>query len=89
MLCLPLVQPPDRGRVFLLHPTVAPWLVRGRDGCRVALLVGGDEPLAVYLRADPDNEELLVAMQSVGTENGLRRYETLLAWDSGTEPPSS
>jgi alpha-glucosidase len=67
----------------LLHPPISPWLLRGRDGCRVSLLCGGDEPKLVYLRGDPDNEELLIAMQQVGTVNGLRRFEAELPWDAG------
>jgi alpha-glucosidase len=73
--------------VFLLHPPIAPWLVRGPDGCRVILLCGG-APDAVYLRAEPDNEERLIAMQPAGACNGLACnglacYEAELAWDRG------
>jgi alpha-glucosidase len=67
--------------MFLLHPPVAPWLIRGPEGCHVSLLCGGGEPAAVYLRAEPDNEELLIAMHRVGTSNGLARYEAQLPWD--------
>jgi len=66
--------------VFLLHPPIAPWLVRGSDGCRVTVLCGGD-PRTVYLRAEPDNEERLIAMQPAGTGNGLVRFEAELPWD--------
>ena len=66
--------------VFLLHPPIAPWLVRGPDGCRVTLLCAGD-PRTVYLRAEPDNEELLIAMQPAGVTNGLARFEAQLPWD--------
>jgi len=69
--------------VFLLHPPIAPWLLRGPDGCHVSLLCGGPAPAFVYLRGDPDNEELLVAMQPVGTVNGLLRFEAALPWDPG------
>ena len=69
--------------MFLLHPPIAPWLIRAPDGCHVTLLCGGAEPAAVYLRGDPDNEELLIAMQQVGTSNGLRRFEAHLPWDGG------
>jgi alpha-glucosidase len=66
--------------VFLLHPPIAPWLVRGAGGCRVTLLCGGD-PRTVYLRAEPDNEELLIPMQPAGATNGLVRFEAELPWD--------
>jgi alpha-glucosidase len=63
---------------------VAPWLVRTPDGCHVTLLCGGDT-LAVYLRADPDNEELLIPMRSTVTTNGLRHFEADLPWDRGND----
>ena len=69
--------------VFLLHPSIAPWLIRGPDGCRVTLLCGGGEPAIAYLRADPDNEEQLIAMQPTGSANGLLRFEAELRWDRG------
>jgi alpha-glucosidase len=69
--------------VFLLHPPVAPWLTRSSDGCRVTLLCGGAEPLTAYLRADPDNEELLIPMQPATTTNGLLHFEAHLPWDRG------
>ena len=67
--------------MFLLHPPIAPWLVRGSSGCRVTLLCGGAEPSTVYLRAEPDNEELLIAMQPAGTANGLACFAADLPWD--------
>lgn len=71
--------------VFLLHPPIAPWLVRGLSGCRVTLLCGGAEPSTVYLRAEPDNEELLIAMQPAGWANGLLRFEADLPWDRAND----
>ncbi|HEY0483479.1 MAG TPA: maltodextrin glucosidase [Kofleriaceae bacterium] len=68
----------------LLHPQVAPWLVRGDDGCRVTLVCDG-APDLVYLRAEPDNEERLIAMPRVGEVNGRARYEAVLPWD-GANP---
>jgi alpha-glucosidase len=69
--------------VLLLHPPIAPWLVRTADGCRVALLCRGVQPRIAYLRVEPDNEELLIAMQPTGSVNGLTRYEAELRWDTG------
>ncbi|HEX3758572.1 MAG TPA: maltodextrin glucosidase [Kofleriaceae bacterium] len=68
--------------MLLLHPPIAPWLIRAADGCRVTLLCRG-EPRIVYLRAEPDNEELLIAMQPVGAVNGLTCFEAVLPWDRG------
>lgn len=70
--------------MFLLHPPIAPWLVRGPDGCRVTLLCAG-EPRIVYLRAEPDNEEQLITMHPAGTTNGLARFEAELPWDRANE----
>jgi alpha-glucosidase len=70
--------------VLLLHPPIAPWLVRIADGCRVTLVCSGAPDLA-YLRAEPDNEELLVAMQRVGEVNGLACYEAVAPWDRANE----
>jgi alpha-glucosidase len=71
--------------VLLLHPPIAPWLLRTAEGCCVTLLCGG-APAIAYLRAEPDNEELLIAMQPVGEVNGLTRYEAVLPWDRANEP---
>lgn len=71
--------------MLLLHPTIAPWLVRAADGCRVTLLCGGIAPGIVYLCAEPDNEELLIAMQQVGEVNGLLRHEAVLPWDRAND----
>lgn len=64
-----------------LHPPIAPWLVPSRDGWRVTLLVRGGAPGRVYLRAEPDNEELLIAMQPAGEVAGMARYEAELPRD--------
>ncbi len=71
--------------VLLLHPTVAPWLIRTPDGCRIVLLCGGAAPLTVYLRADPDNEERLIPMHPAGALDGLARFEAVLPWDGGND----
>jgi hypothetical protein len=52
--------------MFLLHPTVAPWLARTERGWHVALLTGRDDATAVYLRTLPDNEEALLKTFCVG-----------------------
>ncbi|HEU4732773.1 MAG TPA: maltodextrin glucosidase [Kofleriaceae bacterium] len=69
----------------LLHPPVAPWLIRGPEGCRITLLCTGVAPRAIYLRADPDNEELLIAMHAAGSLHGLARFEAMLPWDRGND----
>lgn len=66
--------------IAALHPPIAPWLVATAEGWRVTLLVRG-APRIVYLRAEPDNEELLIAMQQVGEAGGAARYEAELPWD--------
>jgi alpha-glucosidase len=71
--------------MLLLHPPIAPWLVRAPDGCRVTLLCGGAEPHTVYLRADPDNEEWLIPMQRAATTNGLVSFVGHLPWDGGND----
>jgi alpha-glucosidase len=71
--------------VLLLHPPIEPWLIRTADGCRVTLLCGGIAPSIVYLRAEPDNEERLIAMQPVGEVNGLACYEAVVSWDRAND----
>jgi alpha-glucosidase len=51
----------------------------------VTLLCGGAEPHKVYLRAEPDNEELLIPMQPAGVTNGLARFEAALPWDRAND----
>ena len=71
--------------MFLLHPPIAPWLVRGPEGCRVTVLCAGAAPDRVELRAEPDNEERLIAMQPAGTVNGLACYAADLPWDRAND----
>ncbi|WP_395700386.1 maltodextrin glucosidase [Aquabacterium sp.] len=69
--------------MLLLHPPVAPWLVRTPEGCRVSLLTDCTEPTAVYLRTLPDNEETLLPMRHAGAWGALQRWELLVPWDAG------
>ena len=69
--------------MFLLHPTVAPWLVRTERGWHVALLTDRDDATAVYLRTLPDNEEALVKMHSAQPSGALCCWKTFLPRDSG------
>jgi len=70
-------------RVFLLHPAVAPWLVRTEHGWRVALLADRNDVTAVYLRSQPDNEEALLKMHIAEPSGALYRWEAILAQDGG------
>lgn len=73
--------------MLLLHPPIAPWIVRTPEGCRLTLLT--DEPAlaAVYLRVLPDNEEYLLPMQPAGTLPGgaglLHAWQGEMPWDGG------
>jgi alpha-glucosidase len=71
--------------LLLLHPPIEPWRVRTADGCRISLLIRGAAPRTVYLRVEPDNEELLIAMHAAGEVNGLVRYEAELRWDRAND----
>lgn len=69
---------------MLIHPPIAPWLRRTPTGCEVILLT--TQPLQVWLRHLPDNEEELVAMVPDGTEGPggrLHRLRAFLPWDGG------
>jgi len=67
--------------MLLLHPPIEPWLQRAPEGCRIALLADRDDFTKVYLRAQPDNEELQIEMRAVGRSGSLARYEAVLPWD--------
>lgn len=69
--------------MFLLHPTVAPWLKRGVQHCSVTLLCDRSEGLTLFLRAEPDNEEMLLPMRAVGRSGALYCFEADLPWDEG------
>jgi alpha-glucosidase len=71
--------------VLLLHPTVAPWLIRTPDGCLINLLCSDPSPGTVFLRADPDNEERLIPMHPAGARHGFARFEAMLPWDRGND----
>jgi alpha-glucosidase len=67
----------------LLHPPIAPWLVRSASGCRVQLLCDQDALDAVFLRAMPDNEEQLITMQPAGRCGALACWQADMPWDDG------
>lgn len=69
--------------MLLLHPPIAPWLLRGEHGCRVTLLTDTDALDAVYLRALPDNEEYLLPMTSAGRAGRLFAWVAEMPWDDG------
>ncbi|HTT11414.1 MAG TPA: maltodextrin glucosidase [Burkholderiaceae bacterium] len=69
--------------MFLLHPTIAPWLVRAERGWHVALLADRDDATAVYLRALPDNEEALITMHPGPRSGPLYRWDAFLPIDTG------
>jgi alpha-glucosidase len=67
----------------LLHPPIAPWLVRTASGCRVQLLSDQGAPDAVFLRAMPHNEEELIPMQPAGRCGALWCWQADMPWDDG------
>lgn len=69
--------------MFLLHPPIAPWLQRHASGCRITLFSDCSEGLTVYLRAEPDNEEVLLPMQCSGRSGALHQFVADLPWDGG------
>ncbi len=72
--------------MFLLHPQVEPWLVRGEHGVRVVLLAERSEGILVQLRGEPDNEARFIDMHHAGREGELHRFEAELPWDHGNAP---
>ncbi len=71
-------------RMELCHPPIAPWCQRRAEACDISLLTQGIAPDArVFLRAEPDNEELLIPMQFVATEGSWLRWRAMLPWDEG------
>lgn len=69
--------------MLLLHPPIAPWLVRTDSGCRVTLLTDQADLAAVYLRVLPDNEEYLFPMQPAGRSGALHAWVGEMPWDGG------
>jgi alpha-glucosidase len=72
------VNPPQ-----LLHPPIAPWLVRTAEGCDLTLLVRSELPVQAFLRHLPDNEEELTPLQPEGEQAGWQRWRGFLPWDGG------
>jgi alpha-glucosidase len=63
----------------LAHWPVAPWRTREAAGCRVRVrhtLCAGEK---LFLRTEPDNEELFIEMRAI--DGG--QYEAQLPWDPG------
>lgn len=71
--------------MLLLHPQIAPWLVRTERGCRISLLTDARQVQAIYLRTLPDNEETLLPMRrcAAAADSGLQHWEVLMPWDGG------
>lgn len=70
---------------FLLHPTIAPWVVPDPTGIRLRLLVAtaAGQPEQVLIRCEPDNEETFIPMLQIGEEGRYVTYEARLGWDPG------
>jgi alpha-glucosidase len=67
--------------MLLLHPPIAPWLVRDDAGLTVTLLSDHDALDDACVRVQPDNEELLVPLRRAGRSGRLARYEAHVPWD--------
>jgi alpha-glucosidase len=67
----------------LLHPPIAPWLVRTPAGCDVTLLLRGDAPVRAFLRHLPDNEEELTPLNPAGEQAGWQQWRASVPWDAG------
>ncbi|HET8904214.1 MAG TPA: maltodextrin glucosidase [Saccharospirillum sp.] len=66
--------------VFAFHQAIPGYLDRSGATLNVTLAVKGDQPAAVYLRTEPDNEELLCTMSAVRTEGGWTWYRAESNW---------
>ncbi len=66
--------------VFAFHQAVAGYLDRTHTHLILTLAVAGDQPAAVYLRTEPDNEEVLTDMCPVRTEGNWTWYQGVAAW---------
>ena len=69
--------------MFLLHPTVHPWIQRNAEHCLITLLCDRNDGLEVLLRGEPDNEELLITMEPGPRYHGLYSFCARLPWDQG------
>lgn len=67
--------------MLLLHPPIEPWQQRTSRGCRVSLLCDRARLTAVFVRAQPDNEDMLIAMTRAGRSGALTRFDAVLPWD--------
>lgn len=74
-------------QLLLQHPPIYPWLQRLPDTCRVQLLCSRRDNIQIYLRAEPDNEEQLIAMQVVGQRASYTVFQAEFPWDEAN--PSS
>ncbi|MCL2658498.1 MAG: maltodextrin glucosidase [Betaproteobacteria bacterium] len=72
--------------MFLLHPQIAPWLIRGSEAIHVVLLAERGHGLTVQLRCEPDNETRFFDMRYAGREGELHRFEADFPWDHSNEP---
>lgn len=68
-------------QITLQHPPIAPWVQHLALTCRVQLFFDGDASWRIYLRAEPDNEELLVLMKAIGQQAQFTVYEAEFPWD--------
>jgi alpha-glucosidase len=68
----------DRDSV-MWHLPVVPWLTRHARGCRVQLSCAPAPDERVYVRAEPDNEELFIEMRRVAPT----MFEADIPWDAG------
>ena len=70
--------------MFLLHPPIPPWATPDEQG--IALVLLSDRALpegSAFVRALPDNEELLLPLRPDGRQGQLYRHHARIAWDGG------
>jgi alpha-glucosidase len=72
--------------MFLLHPSVEPWLVRDDAGLCVTVFTNLSDGVTLLARVEPDNETRYVPLSYAGRLGRLYRFEAHLPWDPSNDP---
>lgn len=66
--------------VFAFHQAIPGYIDRSGATLAVTLAVGGEQPATVFMRTEPDNEELLCTMSPVRRAGDWTWYRAEVAW---------
>lgn len=70
-------------KVISFHQAIPGFLTATATGLELTLSIKGDQPETVYVRSEPDNEEVLTSMSIIGRQGEWCRYQAMIPIETG------